>query len=124
MEDNERVIEDHILDVTLGRDIQVTAINKPGHGGANHVYNIKYNDDVPATIIPFQDGPVGEVGTNGVTETALLAIVIDRLRSFQNGEYRSRENACAITHIEEALMWLHRRTTLRQRRGVEGTSQT
>jgi hypothetical protein len=39
------------------------------------------------------------------------------------GPYACRENAIALTHIEEALMWLQRRTVARIKRGVEGTNQ-
>lgn len=30
---------------------------------------------------------IAEVGTNGITHEALLAVLIDRLQSFQRGEY-------------------------------------
>lgn len=51
----------------------------------------------------------------------MLAIVADRLRSFQNGPYACRENAIALTKVEEAQQWLRSRTLARMRRGVEGT---
>lgn len=71
--------------------------------------------------LKFQDGPIGEVGTNGITHEALLAILIDRLQSFQRGEYACRENAIALTHLEDAMHWLQHRTRARVTRGVEGT---
>jgi hypothetical protein len=37
------------------------------------------------------------------------------------GTYACKENACALTHLEEALMWLQKRTRDRMARGVEGT---
>ena len=74
------------------------------------------------TDIHFQEGPINEHGVNGVTQEALLAVVIDRLRSFQFGEYSCRENAVALTKLEEGLMWLQKRTRDRLARGVEGTS--
>ena len=73
------------------------------------------------TLIEFQDGPVNEAGVNGLTHEVLLAIVADRLRSFQQGPFASRYNALALTHIEDAQNWLNRRTLERMRRGVEGT---
>jgi hypothetical protein len=73
--------------------------------------------------IAFQNGPIKEAGVNGITQEALLAIVIDRLRSFQAGPFACRENAIALTKCEEALMWLQRRTVARIKRGVEGTNQ-
>jgi hypothetical protein len=74
-------------------------------------------------FIGFQNGPIKEYGVNGITQEALLAVVIDRLRSFQAGPFSCRENSIALTHIEEALMWLQRRTVARIKRGVEGTNQ-
>jgi hypothetical protein len=74
-------------------------------------------------LISFQNGPVKEAGVNGISQEALMAVVIDRLRSFQAGEYKCRENAIALTHFEEGLMWLQKRTRDRLARGVEGTNQ-
>lgn len=48
-------------------------------------------------------------GPNGVTVEALLAIVIDRMEEWQSGEFKCRENAVAITHLETAAWWLARR---------------
>lgn len=59
-------------------------------------------------------------GVNGLTNEVLLAIVIDRLRVFQNGITNCRENALVITKLEEALHWLGHRTRDRLNRGVEG----
>jgi hypothetical protein len=73
-------------------------------------------------LILFQNGPIEKVGVNGITQEALLAIVIDRLRNFQAGPCSCRENALALTATEEALMWLQKRTRDRQMRGVEGTT--
>ncbi|PZA14208.1 hypothetical protein, partial [Parazoarcus communis] len=73
--------------------------------------------------ILFQNGPINEAGVNGLTHEALLAIVADRLRSFQAGPFSCKANACALTHIEEAMHWLQQRTLERMRRGVEGTNQ-
>ena len=71
--------------------------------------------------IHFQEGPIKECGVNGVNNEDLLIMVIRRLEGFQNSEFKCRENACAITKLEEALMWLRKRTTGRENRGVEGT---
>ena len=51
----------------------------------------------------------------------LLVMVIRRLQEFQESEFKCRENAMAITKIEEALLWLRKRTIARENRGVEGT---
>lgn len=83
------------------------------------VYDVE-NYDVLAEI-NFQEGPIKENGVNGVMNEDLIAIVIARLEGFQNSEFRCRENACAITKLEECLMWLRKRTVERESRGVEGT---
>lgn len=71
--------------------------------------------------IDMQEGPIKENGVNGCANEDLIAIVLTRLESFQKSEYGCRENACAITKLEEALMWLRKRTIGRENRNVEGT---
>ena len=73
--------------------------------------------------LSFQNGPIKEAGVNGITHEVLLAVLIDRMRSFQDGDYACRENAIALTKLEEALMWLNKRTQGREARGVEGTHE-
>lgn len=78
----------------------------------------------PSTVladIHFQEGPIGEAGVNGVMNEDLIAMVICRLEHFQKSEFSCRENALAITKLEEALLWLRKRTMGREQRGVEGT---
>lgn len=60
---------------------------------------------------------------NGLSGEALLAIVIDRLRSFQAGQYASNENMHALIDLTSALDWLQKRTKDRLARGVEGMNQ-
>lgn len=132
-----REITDHIINPTNDK-IAITATDEPGAGGANHRYEVTGFDSTSnnsrliatdaapqpsatATTILFQNGPIPEAGVNGVTQEVLLAIVADRLRSFQAGPYKCKENACALTHIEEAMHWLQQRTLARMRHGVEGT---
>lgn len=102
-------------------ELSVGILDEPGHGGASHEYVIEHGTVPKMLHVRFQNGPIGEVGVNGVTHEALLAIVADRLRSFQKGPYSCKANACALTHIEEAQHWLQQRTIERMRRGVEGT---
>lgn len=71
--------------------------------------------------IQLQSGAIKESGVNGVMGEDLIAMVLVRLEEFQNTEFRCRENACAITKLEEAMMWLRKRTNGRENRGVEGT---
>jgi len=71
--------------------------------------------------VHFQEGPIKENGVNGVCNEDLIAMVICRLEHFNQSEYRCRENSMAITKLEEALLWLRKRTMGREKRGVEGT---
>lgn len=111
--------------------LHIHAVDKPGPGGANHVYSIggfirrnaAGTDDETCTTITFQNGPIAEVGTNGVTHEALIAIVIDRLESFQAGPFKCEENATALSCLQMAQAALKSRTEKRLARGVEGTHQ-
>lgn len=76
--------------------------------------------DEPIHTVHFQEGAIKEHGVNGVCNEDLIAMVICRLDHFQNSEFRCRENAVAITKLEESLMWLRKRTMGRENRGVEG----
>lgn len=78
-------------------------------------------ENIVLSEIHFQEGPIKECGVNGVMNEDLLVMVIRRLEGFQNSEFKCRENACAITKLEEALLWLRKRTMGRENRGVEGT---
>ncbi len=130
-----RIIDNHKVN-PANDTLTITVEDEPGAGGANHLYrvtgfNTGSNPSDPfverhglpaehATVL-FQNGPIAESGVNGLTHEVLLAIVADRLRSFQKGPYSCKANACALTHIEEAQHWLQQRTIERMRRGVEGT---
>jgi len=130
-----RYLTDHQVN-PANDTLTIAVVDEPGSGGASHLYMIEGFDTAsnasdpfvarhgsPArhSTVLFQNGPIAEVGTNGVTHEALLAIIVDRMRSFQAGPYACRENAIALTKIEEALHWLHHRTRARMARGVEGT---
>jgi len=71
--------------------------------------------------VNFQEGPILEAGVNGVMNEDLIAMVITRLEHFNNTDFRCKENSMAITKLEEALLWLRKRTMGREKRGVEGT---
>lgn len=106
---------------------KVYAVDEKGNGGANHFYQIDLQtieDDCDVvTYIQFQNGARKlKDSISGVIDTDLLEIVRDRLIGFQSGEFSSRENAVALTHIEEALMWMNRRVEDRIERQVLGTN--
>lgn len=106
----------------------VYAVDEPKFG-ANHAYEIKCTDSKKGTLptvlndINFQKGPIKEHGVNGIHNEDLIAIVIDRLKGFQNTEFKCIENESALSNLHLALMSLGSRTLRRQERGVEGTSK-
>ena len=109
----------------LNEALTIQVLDEPGQGNACHEYAIQYDDKTSCLCVQtvsFQNGPIQEFGVNGVSNEALLAIVEDRLLGFQSGEYACRENAIALTKIQEAMMWLQKRTRDRVARGVEGTN--
>lgn len=126
-----RKLTSHQVD-GLNEQLTIHALDNPGSGGASHHYrivatnprNLSIKSQIEiSTQITFQHGPIAEVGHNGISNEALLAIVEDRLLGFQSSDYACRENAVALTHIQTAMMFLQKRTRDRMARGVEGTSQ-
>lgn len=111
----------------LNEYLEIKVLDEPGHGNACHEYRISFGAPnrigQVTTEIRFQNRPIAEAGVNGISQEALLAIVEDRLQGFQSGPYACRENAIALTKIQEAMMWLQKRTRDRMARGVEGTNE-
>jgi len=99
----------------------VGVLDEPGQGNACHEYTVQNAQNGKTLLhVNFQNGPILEKGVNGAQNEDLLGILIHRLRGFQSGNFACRENALALTKIEEALMWLRYRTAERRKRGVEG----
>lgn len=131
-------IYDHHDGYGLNEQIRIFK-NAPGPGGASHRYRLAVDisgtdraiesgctgqTDEDAGFIQFQRGPRHDPdSTPGVTEGALIAVLLDRLRAFQRGDYSTRENSLAITKLEEALHWLKARAFHRAKRGVLGTTK-
>jgi hypothetical protein len=121
----------------LNEALQIQVLDDPGQGNACHVYRIYPPElntfDVTTDPqrgarlicaccdIRFQNGPIKEVGVNGISNEALLAIVRDRLEGFQSGPYACDTNAVALEAVVKAMESLHSRTKERVERGVEGT---
>lgn len=116
--------------------LRVECLDQPGSGGACHLYHItgfnsasnasdpwtaRHGEPAKHSTILFQNGPIPEVGTNGVTHEVLLAILIDRLEGFQSGRFACEENAEALCNLRAAQDCLKSRTEKRLARGVEGT---
>lgn len=123
-----RTLTDHKT-TALNEALEITVLDEPGHGGACHVYGIRQKDTPlekqgdAHTVIAFQNGPIQEFGVNGISQEALLAIVIDRLHCFQEGPFANEYNERALESCRDALRSLHARTKERTERGVEGTNQ-
>jgi len=77
--------------------------------------------------IQWQNGPLGRGADrkepSGAFVEAVIQAALGRLEFYQSSKFKCRENALAITKLEEALHWLQSRTENRERRGVEGTCE-
>lgn len=77
-----------------------------------------------SNVIEFkiQNGPIKEVGVNGCQVETIIAAAKMIIEGW-NQKLSCRENAIAITKLDEAILWLMKRTTDREKRGVEGLSK-
>lgn len=73
--------------------------------------------------VPDGDSPNLITVNDGTTNEELLEVLIDRMQFLQQA-HSCRENALVITKLEEALMWLNKRTEDRKKRKVEGLAQS
>lgn len=114
-------------------ELTIEVLDEPGPGGACHLYKISgfstgtnpsdpfkalYGTPALHSTVLFQNGAIKEVGVNGVTHEALLAILIDRLEAFQAGLYACIENDSALHNLKLAQDWLASRTMGRMARGA------
>lgn len=143
-------INDHFDGLGLNDRIRIETDEKdPNSGGAKHAYRFYIKAEKQPTIeemekliadsprciyidiegaawllvgeLQFQQGPRGESKSiPGLTEAAVMAVLIDRLRDFQAGPYSCRENAIQLTKLEEAMHWTRHRAEGRAKRGVLG----
>jgi len=75
--------------------------------------------------VSWQDGPLGRPPKTptGAFVDDLIEAARQRLEFYQKasgGKFSCRENAIAITKLEEALHWLYSRRMEREERGVQG----
>jgi hypothetical protein len=86
-------------------------------------YNFVYiRHDVNSISFTLQNGPIGVKGVNGCQVDTIIEaakLIIEGL----NKNFPSLENICAITKLNEALLWLAVRKRDRERRGVEGLNE-
>ena len=102
----------HIIEAFNQSNISSQAI-------ANPYCSVKDN----VLTFTFQDGPIKEVGENGLQATDLLFFTKELFKSL-NKAFPCRENSLTITKIEEAIHWQDARTKDRESRKVEGFNKT
>lgn len=120
---------DTVINMTeLKHDLLTTKYTRVFHGDLNfnaphqfQVHSIAGEESAIVGEVHFQEGPIKEFGVNGVCNEDLIAMVICRLEHFNQTDFRCRENSNAITKLEEAMLWLRKRTIGRENRGIEGT---
>lgn len=108
--DNNGVEAFHLLRNAAGADVP-----------AGHSYAVMRGSE-ELERLDFQCGPVKEVGVNGITNEALLAILIHRT-SVLNENFPSHLNEAAIKSMQVALNLFESRTRDRVARGVEGENK-
>jgi len=84
-----------------------------------HIYELKSYEGMGDQTIKFISKNGGNIVHDGTTNEEVLEVLIDRMKSL-NSKFPCRENSLVITKLEESLMWLERRTSLRVKQQVEG----
>ncbi len=83
------------------------------------LHNIIQGEGLENQKVVFYKLNLDGTDENGTTLEEMLRVSIERLNDL-NRRFPCRENSIAITKMEEALMWLNKRTEDRKKRGVEG----
>jgi hypothetical protein len=83
---------------------------------------IYVRNDKNSIAFTIQNGPIKEVGVNGCQVDTLIYAAKEILSKL-NVKFPCRENALAITKLEESLHWLDARKKDREKREVEGLSK-
>ncbi len=105
-------------DIRADPEIRIEVVDEPGSSGCSDQYRIKFpylwnkaaSGDPPVMVrglgtfyLKFQHGHAGDDGPNGISEQALLAILVDRLKCRAAGPYRDKSRMVALAHLETAL---------------------
>lgn len=117
----------------LNESIRITVLDEPGPGGACHLYRLELKSPAtrkpdetginPNVTLRFQNGPIkGPEDFNGLTNEALLAVLIHRMNGFATGPFACVENTDALAYLNMAATALAARTKARLARGVEGSN--
>lgn len=67
----------------------------------------------------IQNGPIKEFGVNGCQIDDVVDWAKEKIEVFQQA-FPCRENAIALTKLDEAILWLMKRKLDREKRHVEG----
>lgn len=97
-----------------GFDVWASGNNVPAFVSVDHDKNI--------LSFAIQNGPVKENGVNGCQVDTLIHAAKAMIIGL-NEKFPCRENALAVTKLDEAIHWLEARTKDRTQRNVEGTNQ-
>lgn len=80
------------------------------------------HDETNQIAFQLQNGPIKETEMNGCQVDELIHVAKIMVEGL-NAKFPCRQNALAITKLDEALHWLNDRRNDRTKRGVEGKSQ-
>ena len=106
----------HLSNASYALFKHTSAMGNLDTDGSQKFHGVSDGNKLHFTI---QDGPIKEVGVNGIQATDLLFFCKELFKSL-NKDFPCRENALTITKIEEAIHWQDARTKDRENRGVEG----
>lgn len=98
--------------------VVTTTDGQQGSIQTGHVYEIR-GTGVPA-VVAFQQGAVPKNGVNGVTNEALLQILIHRTEII-NSQFPCDENFHALSYMRAALNCFNDRTARRKSAGIKDT---
>lgn len=93
-------------------------------GGGRHTFYVETINEAGeidyVTVVKFQHGALPQTPHNGLLSTVVLQILIEHLKSFQEGPFAEPNTDKAIQHLQEAYFWLAARSDERNARGVLG----
>lgn len=102
----------------------VASMGRPQHPEAIELkFRSTAQDVVGYYRVPWQTGPAGEVGRNGVQADEVLAQVALYLHAVNQWPFENEATTVAVDLVEQAIAALQGRTADREARGVEGTNQ-
>ena len=121
------IIDHHHDGHGLNDEIEIEAGPIDPVNGGRHTYAIAVPRPGSSKILDqkgflqFQHGPRHEDGSvHGVTDAAVLAVIVDRYEGFQEGPYACSDNESVIAYLKLALSVMKQRADARAARGVLG----